>query len=148
MDLAIREAQKADLEPLIELYMQLHGNRVPEFDERLELLWSGIIADRNHHIIVGTVDGRLVSSCALVVIPNLTHGQRPYALIENVITHADYRKRGFATRLLRYARDLAELENCYKIMLMTSSKDESTLSFYERAGYNKNDKTAFIQWLD
>ena len=147
MDLAIREAQKADLEPLIELYMQLHGNRVPEFDERLELLWSGIIADRNHHIIVGTVDGRLVSSCALVVIPNLTHGQRPYALIENVITHADYRKRGFATRLLRYARDLAELENCYKIMLMTGSKKESTLRFYERCGYNMNDKTAFIKWL-
>jgi hypothetical protein len=29
----------------------------------------------------------------------------------------------------------------------TGSKLDSTLSFYERAGYNKNDKTAFIQWL-
>jgi hypothetical protein len=35
----------------------------------------------------------------------------------------------------------------YKIMLMTGSKKESTLSFYEKAGYNRSDKTAFIQWI-
>lgn len=27
------------------------------------------------------------------------------------------------------------------------SKQESTLHFYEQAGYNSKDKTAFIQWL-
>ena len=30
----------------------------------------------------------------------------------------------------------------------TGSKNESTLKFYESAGYNSSDKTAFIQWLD
>ena len=33
------------------------------------------------------------------------------------------------------------------MMLLTGSKKESTLKFYERAGYNSSDKTAFIQWL-
>jgi len=32
-------------------------------------------------------------------------------------------------------------------MLLTGSKENSTIEFYERAGYNSNDKTAFIQWL-
>ena len=42
---------------------------------------------------------------------------------------------------------VAEEENCYKMMLLTGSKEESTLQFYEKAGYNRKDKTAFIQWL-
>jgi len=32
-------------------------------------------------------------------------------------------------------------------MLLTGSKREATLNFYKNAGYNCNDKTAFIQWL-
>jgi hypothetical protein len=32
-------------------------------------------------------------------------------------------------------------------MLLTGSKEQSTLDFYEHAGYNRNDKTAFIQWF-
>jgi GNAT superfamily N-acetyltransferase len=48
---------------------------------------------------------------------------------------------------LNYAKELALSENCYKLMLLTGSKNESTLNFYEHAGYNRNDKTAFIQWL-
>ena len=83
-----------------------------------------------------------------VIIPNLTHGQRPYAFIENVVTDKDFRKKGYATACLNYAKDIAKRENCYKMMLLTGSKEESTLKFYERAGYNKNDKTAFIQWID
>ena len=46
-----------------------------------------------------------------------------------------------------YAKKIAEQENCYKIMLLTGSKNQKTLRFYEKAGYNSIDKTAFIQWL-
>ncbi|NLA86435.1 MAG: GNAT family N-acetyltransferase, partial [Clostridiales bacterium] len=86
-------------------------------------------------------------SCVLVIVPNLTHSQRPYALIENVVTDINHRSKGYATAVLNYARDLARRANCYKIMLMTGSKLPGTLRFYERAGYNSHDKTAFIQWL-
>ncbi|MBQ4626141.1 MAG: GNAT family N-acetyltransferase [Clostridia bacterium] len=78
---------------------------------------------------------------------NLTHGQQPYAFIENVITDADYRKRGLATACLNFAKEIAVRENCYKLMLLTGSKEKSTLNFYEQAGYNSKDKTAFVQWI-
>ena len=32
-------------------------------------------------------------------------------------------------------------------MLLTGSKKAETLHFYEQAGYNSSDKTAFIQWI-
>ena len=104
--------------------------------------------DKNHHLIVNEVDGKIVSSCVCVIIPNLTRGIRPYALIENVVTHSDYRGMGHATACLDFARDIAVKADCYKIMLLTGSHEASTLRFYERAGYNRTEKTGFIQRLE
>lgn len=143
----IREIRSDDFDGLMELYTQLHDNPVPDKTAEVMTLWESILADENHHIIVADVDGRIVSSCVCVIIPNLTHGQRPYALVENVVTDREYRNRGLATKCLEYAKSIAENKNCYKIMLMTGSKDKSVLNFYEHAGYNRNDKTAFIQWI-
>ncbi len=143
----IREAAQKDLIPLLELYTHLHSNPMPEPNEKLQQLWDGILNDPNHHILVGEREGTLVCSCVIVVVPNLTHGQRPYALIENVITHPAHRKKGYASGAIAASIELAQKEGCYKIMLLTGSKEESTLRFYERAGFNSHDKTAFIKWL-
>lgn len=144
----VREVQEKDLNELLELYLHLHEESVPEVTEHLSKTWKTILADENHHIIVKEIDGKLVSSCVCVIIPNLTRGIRSYAFVENVVTHAEYRGKGYATECLNYAKDIAEKTNCYKMMLLTGSKKESTLKFYERAGYNSSDKTAFIQWLE
>lgn len=144
----VREAKKSELGELLELYLDLHENSVPPIDERALSVWQKIMDDENHHIIVNIQGGRIVSSCVCVIIPNLTRGIRPYAFIENVVTREDHRGRGFATECLDFAREIAKRENCYKMMLLTGSKSESTLEFYKRAGYNCTDKTAFIQWLD
>ena len=143
----IREVTSEDLNELLELYLFLHEEGLPKDNEHLRNTWSQIINDPNHHIIVNVIDGKIVSSCVCVIIPNLTRGIRPYAFVENVVTHADYRGKGYATECLNYAKQIAIDNNCYKMMLLTGSKRESTLKFYENAGYNKNDKTAFIQWL-
>ena len=143
----IREAKESDLLPLLELYLHLHEKQVPEQNEHLTKVWQGILQDKNHHLIVCEEDGQIVSSCVCVVILNLTRNVRPYALIENVVTHPDYRQRGLASACLDYAKQIAQKENCYKIMLLTGAKDEATLNFYRKAGYNSSDKTAFIQWL-
>ena len=143
----IREANKDDLKELLELYLYLHEENLPNQDQHLEDTWKQIMEDKNHHIIVNEIDGKIVSSCVCVIIPNLTRNVRPYAFVENVVTHADYRKKGYASECLNYAKTIAKNENCYKMMLLTGSKRETTLRFYENAGYNSNDKTAFIQWL-
>ena len=143
----IREITDIDLDGLMELYMQLHDNPMPDKSPEIMELWQRILADKDHHIIVAEADGKIVSSCVCVIIPNLTHNQQPYAFIENVITDEEYRCRGLATQCLNYAKKIAESENCYKMMLLTGSKKESTLNFYRQAGYNSEDKTAFIQWL-
>ena len=143
----VREIQENELNELLELYIHLHETAIPEQSKTLADTWETIMSDRKHHIVVAEKNGKLVSSVVCVIIPNLTRNVRPYAFIENVVTHSDYRKQGYATACLNYARDIAKKENCYKMMLLTGSKDESTLNFYKQAGYNSADKTAFIQWL-
>jgi ribosomal protein S18 acetylase RimI-like enzyme len=146
--MVITEIQENDLEGLLELYTQLHDNPMPTIDENINALWQSILEDKNHHIIVAKEDNRIISSCVLIIVPNLTHNQRPYGLIENVITDNEYRNKGYATNVLEFAKEIAIKQNCYKIMLLTGSKKESTLKFYEKAGYNRNDKTGFIQWME
>ena len=143
----VREIYINELNSLLELYTHLHETRLPENTEYLEKTWNTICNDENHHIIVCDIEGEIVSSCVCVIIPNLTRNIRPYAFIENVVTHSDYRCKGYATACLEFAKEIALKENCYKMMLLTGSKENSTIEFYKQAGYNKNDKTAFIQWL-
>lgn len=143
----MREARWEDLDRVLELYLCLHETSVPEYSEHLTAVWGQILSDENHHLIVNEVDGKIVSSCVCVVIPNLTRNVRPYAFVENVVTHSEYREKGYATQCLDYAKAVAEKQNCYKMMLLTGSKEQKTWDFYTHAGYNCTDKTAFIQWL-
>lgn len=143
----IREAVKDDLKELLELYLHLHEDSIPEDSEHLHNTWNQIINDPNHHIILNVIDGKIISSCVCVIIPNLTRNVRPYAFVENVVTHEAYRGRGYAGECLDYAKRIALDNNCYKMMLLTGSKKPETWHFYEKAGYNHNDKTAFYQKL-
>ena len=143
----ITEINESELNNLLELYTKLGDNPIPEIDDFIKYKWKSICNDENYHIVVAKENNKIVSTCTVIIIPNLTHNQRPYAFIENVVTSKDYRKKGYGTAVLNYAKDMAIKENCYKIMLLTGSKRESTLNFYKKAGYNCNDKTAFIMWL-
>ena len=144
----VREVYEYEINKVLELYLHLHEESVPEMTEYLENTWNTIMQDKNHHIIVKEIDDKIVSSCVCVIIPNLTRNIRPYAFIENVVTHMEYRGKGYATDCLNYAKKIAEDNNCYKMMLLTGSKNPKTLDFYKNAGYNSSDKTAFIQWID
>lgn len=146
--MTVREAAPGELSALLGLYLHLHETNVPQDIAPFERVWARIMADDDHHVIVCEQDGEIVSSCACVVVPNLTRGARPYALIENVVTRADCRRRGFATACLNRAVEIARSEGCYKVMLMTGAKDEATLGFYRCAGFDSAEKTAFVRRLE
>ncbi len=143
----IREINSNDFDRLSDLYTQLHHNIPIEKSETNIEIFNDILNDKNHHIIVAEKDGKIVSSCVCVIVLNLTHNQQPYAIIENVITDKEYRKQGLASQCLEYAKNIAKEHNCYKIMLLTGSKKRSTHRFYQKNGYNRFEKTGYIQRL-
>ena len=143
----IREADEKDLNGLLELYLHLHETSVPEIDEKLKNTWNKILGNSDYHLIVAEEEGRIVSSCTCIVVPNLTRGGLPYALVENVVTNIDYRGRHLASACLEYAGKIAEENECYKIMLITGSHDPKTHDFYRNAGYSSDGKTAYYRLL-
>src|SRR5688572_16935192 len=126
--LHIRPIRMEELPELLGLYRHLHPSdtELPVTPD-VERLWQRICADSDLHYLVAEVAGALVSTCTLTIIPNLTRGARPYGVIENVVTHPDFRHRGIATKILQGAVQIAWEQDCYKVMLLTGRKDEATL---------------------
>ncbi|MBI9014766.1 MAG: GNAT family N-acetyltransferase [Clostridiales bacterium] len=146
----IREAIVSDVESLMDLYLN-HLTKYPPKEKQNSNEWiefiEKFIADENYNLLVAVEDGKVVSSLTIVIIRNLTHNLRPYSVMENVVTHIDYRKRGYSSKLMEHASKIARSYNCYKIMLMTGSKRESTLNFYRKNGFTIGDKTACLKRL-
>ena len=84
--MTVREIRDNELSNLLELYIHLHELGVPDDSEHLQNTWAAICNDENHHIIVCEVDGKIVSSCVCVIIPNLTRNIRPYEKYQDTET--------------------------------------------------------------
>ncbi|MHA1931787.1 MAG: GNAT family N-acetyltransferase [Promethearchaeota archaeon] len=140
----IRDINKNEMSKLLTLYTHLHRKDAPLPDQsKLDSIWKEITTNPLLHYFVLELDNKIVSSCTLSVIPNLTRGGRPYGLIENVVTHAEYRRRGFGTSILQHALEVAWENKCYKVMLLTGSRDPGIHQYYEKAGFKKGVKTGF-----
>ena len=140
--IVVRDATANDLERLLELYVHLTPNNRPIGLDKAEQIFGAFLRYEGSAILLGESEGVLVSSCTLAVIPNLTRIGRPYALVENVVTHEAYRRRGYGKAMLDAASEKAWAQDCYKVMLMTGNSDEATLKFYEHAGFEQS-KTGF-----
>ena len=143
--MTIREIQPDELELLLGLYAHLHErDEPPPSAAHAEAVWSEALANPRIKYFGGFTSGLLVSSCTLAVMPNLTRACRPYGVIENVVTHSGHRGQGWGKAVLAHALAEAWRQDCYKVMLLTGRKDEATLRFYERAGFDPHDKQAFV----
>ncbi|KQV64510.1 GNAT family N-acetyltransferase [Rhizobium sp. Root1220] len=141
-NLSIRAAEAGDLPALLSLYRELNPAD-PVIDAALaEARFAAILGHQGMTTLIGLAGETPAASVTLIVVPNLTRNGAPYAVIENVVTAAAYRKRGYAGALIRHAIAAAWQAGCYKVMLLTGSKEPATLRFYEDCGFIQ-DKTGF-----
>jgi GNAT superfamily N-acetyltransferase len=140
-----REIKETELDDLLDLYAHLHASDDPLPDRfEVEAVWKKVLDSPYFRYFGVFLDGQLVSSCTLSIIPNLTRGCRSYGLIENVVTHKEFRHQGFGAAVLKYALEFAWDKNCYKVMLLTSRKSKAIHNFYESVGFDRHAKQAFI----
>ncbi len=141
-DLSIRPAVVRDLQNLITLYQHLSPtDPVLAPDVAIER-FSAILAQPGMTIFIGVAGEIAAATVTLIIVPNLTRNGASYALIENVVTHADHRKQGYAGKVIQHAIAEAWKAGCYKIMLLTGSRNPATLRFYENCGFVQ-DKTGY-----
>ncbi|WP_235035307.1 GNAT family N-acetyltransferase [Roseomonas sp. 18066] len=142
-DLRVRPATAADLPGLLALLAQLNPEDAPPDLPAAAAALAAGEASGLVTVLVVEIDGTVGATCTLVVVPNLTRGTRPWAVVENVVTDAGHRRQGLGRKVLQAALDRAWAAGCYKVMLATGSQRQGTLLFYEAAGFIRGEKTFF-----
>lgn len=148
--MVIRKARASDAYELKLLYFEYLTHFPPKEEQDMNL-WAKMIAkfeqDENMYLLVAEEDGKVVSSVQMAIIESLTHNVSPFAVIENVVTHVDYRNQGYASALLDKATEIAKEHKCYKVSLETGSNKESTLNFYRDNGFLIDEKHSCLKRL-
>ena len=150
---AIRDAHADDIPRLLELYLQLSGSsQHPEDDVRRFTDAHGaalerITADPHTDLFVLEAGGRVVATYALYIMPNLSHGGRPFAIVENVVVDDALRGQGLGRLLMEHALARAREAGCYKLALTSNRKRTAAHAFYESIGFEQTHK-GFTRYLD
>ncbi|MCX7773994.1 MAG: GNAT family N-acetyltransferase [Clostridia bacterium] len=140
----IRFAEQGDLQGIMSLYDILVPDDAKASIDDLSKVWESIMQNpETYRYVVAEDQGRLLATCNIAIVPNLTRGARPYGIIENVVTHPDARRRGCAKAVMEKALGFARENNCYKVFLLSGSHRKEAHAFYEAIGFDGNTKRGF-----
>jgi GNAT superfamily N-acetyltransferase len=135
-------ARAEHLPGILSLYRQLVPDEEPlDINEAEKIFEQG--GQQGVRYFVALDGGRVVASCYIAVIPNMTRGGKSNGFIENVITDEQYRKQGIGKKLIEAAVQYGKENNCYKIVLLSGAKRPEAHLFYERCGFDGNSKRGF-----
>ena len=126
------------------LYRQLQPDDPILEDGRDWAVFEEILATPNLELFVYQHDGQVVGSIYLNLIPNISRAASPYAIIENVVIDETLRGTGLGKAMMRETLERAWAHGCYKAMLQTGSKRESTHAYYRATGFTATEKTAYL----
>ena len=133
----IRDFAPAAADMAIRLYNHLVGDRLVASPSA----FATVLAHPGTTVL-GDWEGDMARAMVtLHILPNMTQGGRPYALIENVVTHADHRGSGCGRRVMEAAVQRAWEADCYKVMLLTGQRAKARC-FYEALGFSADEKWA------
>ena len=138
----MRDATEADLPRIIELLALLSLDQPreelgPPLPESYRQAFQKIQANRGQRQLVVEAQGRVVGTATLIIVPNLSHRGRPYAIVENVVVDSSERGAGYGEALMRYAREEARRAGCYKLSLTSNKQRKDAHRFYERLGFQR-----------
>ncbi|MET8814549.1 GNAT family N-acetyltransferase [Streptomyces sp. NPDC004549] len=94
-----------------------------------------LAADPNQHLVVAVLEGRVIGTLHLTIIPGLSRKGATRALIEAVRVHADQRGSGLGSALIRWAVERSRELDCTLVQLTSDKTRTDAHRFYERLGF-------------
>ncbi|MBV7468308.1 GNAT family N-acetyltransferase [Aeromonas sp. sif0611] len=138
----IRACRGQDLAGLLGLYAELRPRDPVLTPSVARAALRQLLAEPGVRILVAEVEGQLAATCQLGVIPTLTNGGRPFAIIEHVVTAARFLRQGLSQRVL--AQALTWELDCYKVMLLSGEGREGAHRLYEKLGFKAGIEKGFV----
>lgn len=144
----VRFAKYNDFGGIMDLYDFLNPGDTLAPLNKLKNIWEEIMNDpKRYRYAVVEEQGKLLATSCITIIPNLTRKGRSYAVIENVITHPDFRRKGFGRAMIQLLLKFAQENDCYKVMLLSSSNRTASHDFYHSLGFNGDIKKGFTYYM-
>jgi GNAT superfamily N-acetyltransferase len=141
----VRRIRDDECDKLLVLYAYLILDDIAPDADKLHLAWNELMNNKDRYAyFVIEADDKLVASCNVSIIPNLTRGARPFAIIENVVTHPDYRRKGLGRMVMDAAVEYAKSFSCYKVLLNTNVRRTDAHAFYDSIGFVSSEKKAYV----
>lgn len=97
--------------------------------------FAKIVSTPGHELLVAEEDGVVVGTMVLLVVPNLSHGVLPWAIVENMVVDGRYRRKGIGRLLIEYAITNVRQAGCYKVQLLSNKKRHEAHKFYRSLGF-------------
>lgn len=95
------------------------------------------------HVQLGACSGaRLAAASGAIVVANLTRGAKPYAVVENVVTHPGFCRRGYGRTVLSALLDRCCVHGRYKVTFTTGRSASPLHDFNESLGFDRRAKAS------
>ncbi len=139
----IRRATKNDAEAIANLYRELNTlSPVSVLPERIE----AVANSNNTHLLVCDDGDDIIATALVCLCQDVMFDNQPFALIENVVVSADYKREGIGKSIMDHIEAFCLEQDCSKIILQTSSENRDARDFYTAMGYDPDAKIGFIKY--
>lgn len=142
----IRKLRENEIPQLLDLYKHYtKEENLPDLSkEQIMNIWNQIESNHFIYYFIVEVDQKIVASSILSITPSFIRGGDGYGIIEHVVTHSHYRRRGYGKTLIKYILDFSWESGCSEVMLLSGNKNENAHKMYENIGFDKNRKKGFV----
>jgi GNAT superfamily N-acetyltransferase len=100
--------------------------------------FAEIDADPHQRLVVGELDGEVIATMQLTIIPGIGRKGARRALIEAVRVRSDRRGGGLGKQLIRWAIEVAQAEGCAMVQLTSDKSRTEAHRFYEQLGFTQS----------
>ena len=138
----VRKANATDAPWLQVLYLLLAGDAcvLPEHI-------SALSEDPRAALFVCQIDQVVVGTATVNLCRDVMYGERPFAVVENVVVFERLRGQGIGTALMLAVQQFCADARCAKIMVMDATGDTRVQHFFARAGYQGDVKRGFVRYF-
>lgn len=148
-DIEIREIAQADFE----CWINLAGRLWPTSpSDELKWVFQNILhSDREAGVIARLADNTPIAFMNLSLRYDYVSGatDRPVAYLEGIYVIDSYRKKGVASRFLKYAEDWAADHGCTKLASDALLENVESQSFHKHVGFREVSRTvSFIKDIE
>lgn len=145
-ELTFRDATPADIPTMLTLSHagDARGADTPPLDPaslsdpRYRAAFDEISADPKHRLIVAELDGRVVGTLQISVLPGLPNFGMKRGLLENVHISSDLRGGGYGSTMVKWAIERCREAGCDVVQLTSNKVRTDAHRFYEKLGFAKS----------